>query len=121
MAKAKQFIGSGKGMKYNGVMITLRMADAQQFIRTTENGEFLTFFIDPRKEADQWGRTHTAYVLVNEPEPQAAPVSMAAEPAAQGVILDIHGRKLRRISSEEAAVLRKEWEAKRAQQEVGIF
>ncbi len=108
MAKAKQYIGNGKAMKFNGVMVSLRMEEARKYIRTTDNGEYLTFFIDPRKTADQWGRTHNAYVLVNTPEeaPQATLPEPAMAAEADPEVVHMNGRRLRRISPEEAAARR---------------
>lgn len=106
MTKQKQYIGSGKATKFGGVRITLRMDQAAPHSYTTESGEYLSFFVDVRKEADQYGRTHTAYVLVDTPvaEPEMAEPATVSEPAPEVVVKG--GRRLRRISPEEAAARR---------------
>lgn len=82
MATQKQYIGSGKATKYDGVAVTLRMEDAQKYVRTTESGNWLTFIVSPRKATDEKGRSHNAFVLVDAEvaEPTA---TVAAEPAPE--------------------------------------
>lgn len=64
----KTYIGSGKSTKFNGVTVTLRMEDAQKFAYETERGTYLTFVVSPRKEVDQFGKTHSCFVLVDSQE-----------------------------------------------------
>lgn len=105
MTNGKIYIGSGKATKFDGVMVTLDLEAALKEAYTTDKGRFLTFLVAPRKGADQYGKTHSAMVL---PRNQANP-SVVAEPTGNlletpvGETKEVKGRKLKRISPEEAA------------------
>lgn len=113
MATQKQYIGSGKASKYDGVIVTLLMADAMKHVRKDDKGnEWLTFIVDPRRTPDEKGRTHKAFVLTGERTPEPTEPAMASEPAPApiGEVVKKGGRKLRRISAEEAAAKRAAFE-----------
>lgn len=101
----KQYIGSGKPTEHNGIKVTLRMDEATPHIYTTDKGTFLTFIVSPKQEADKFGKTHTAFMLLREEAPAPA---MANEPAGlpEGKLVTENGRKLRKISKKQAAELR---------------
>lgn len=71
----KTYIGKGKQVgTYGSVKVSIKMSDAKQFLKEAKGEEYLNFFINPLKETDKFGNTHTAFVLVEEvaetPEPQ---------------------------------------------------
>lgn len=63
----------GKGKQVNGidvVKVTLRIEDVLKHKYEKEGAEYITFEVARLREADQYGRTHTAYVSVaEEPAP----------------------------------------------------
>lgn len=73
----KTVIGSGKPAKYDAIRVSIRMKDAMPFVRQYETGSYLSFILSKRKETDEHGRTHTAFVIGD-----ATPIA-AAEPAAE--------------------------------------
>lgn len=101
----KQYIGSGKPTENNGIKVTLRMDEATPHIYTTDKGTFLTFIVAQKKEVDQFGKTHAAFLMVREEAPAPA---MANEPAGlpEGELVTVNGRKMRKISKKKAAELR---------------
>lgn len=88
---SKVFIGSGKAhSEFDSVTVTLDMAKLEQHVYTTERGRYITFVVSRRKEVDQYGKTHSAFVMVKE----AAPVPAAvAEPPAEPVRKTRKGKK----------------------------
>lgn len=79
----KQYIGSGKKHEnYNSVTVTLNLDQAQKHAYETSNGTFLTFIVSARKEADQYGKTHSVFVLVDADEPETTPAAVAEPEAA---------------------------------------
>lgn len=104
MASVKKYIGSGKSTKWDGVSVTIRVEEAAQFVRETEDGKFLSFIMSPRREPSAKGQTHSAFVLVDgTPEEAAMP---KAAVAAEGEVIVENGRRLKRISAKKAAELR---------------
>jgi len=102
MATTK-YIGSGKSTSNNGVRVSIKLEDAQPYVRKTERGTWLNFFVSARKSADPYGRTHNAFVLVDE-EPTTPVV---AEPAVSVRAQEKKTvRRLKRISKAEAAARR---------------
>lgn len=74
------FIGSGKKhSNYDSVTVTLRMTEAEKYAFETEHGTFITFVVSARKQVDQYGKTHSAFVLVDDEGTPELPVQ--AEPA----------------------------------------
>lgn len=114
MATAKAFIGNGKTTQYDGVRVTLRMEDAQKFVRSTESGDWLSFIVSPKRQTDGKGRTHNVFVLVDQPDTDpmnnvmADPMELAEPhgPVPEGTTVTIDGRKLKRISKRKAAQMR---------------
>ncbi len=110
MATEKKYIGNGKSTKFDGISVNIRLEDAQAHVRHTTSGSWLTFIVSPKKQADDRGRTHNAFVLVDAEVPEtAAPV--AAEPPApmetpEGTKVKKGGRNLRKISKAEAEARR---------------
>lgn len=109
MATQKQYIGSGKPSKFNGVIVTLAMNDAEKHVRTDADGNrWLSFIVDPRREADEKGRTHKAFVLTGERTEAQPEQQVVCEPAPTpiGKRVKNGGKSYRRISPEEAAAKR---------------
>jgi hypothetical protein len=111
MSKQKQYIGSGKAAQFNSVTVTLNLDEATKHSYSTQNGTYITFMVSPKKDADRYGKTHSAFVLVDAttPEPDAA-TNVMAEPELPlagetpvGATVKKGGRSLKRISKEEAA------------------
>lgn len=81
MAQDKAYIGGGKTVgQYGSVRVTLKMEDVLKHAYKTERGEFITFTVDKLKQANEYGKTHTAYVLLREEKDPTA----VAEPAPGG-------------------------------------
>lgn len=106
MSSKNIYIGSGRATANEGVKVTLRMDQVQEHAYTTDKGTFITFMVAPRKEKDQFGKTHSAFIMPRE----SAQPSVVAEPAGvpEGELVEVDGRKLRRISKKKAAELRGE-------------
>lgn len=104
MASVKKYIGSGKSTKWDGITVTLRMEDVAQHVRESEDGKFLSFIVSPRREPSAKGQTHSAFILMGDPQEAAA--MPQASMAAEGEVVIENGRKLKRISAKKAAELR---------------
>lgn len=101
----KAYIGSGKAAQYNSVRVSIKLEDAQRFLKKGENGTWLSFFVAPRKEASEAGNTHSVFVL----EQDKAPESAVAEPQGEtpvGTTVERNGRKLKRVSKKKAAEIK---------------
>jgi len=61
------FIGKGKENK-GLIRISIKMSDAEQFITESKGEKYLNAFLAKMKQPDQFGKTHTLYVLQDEPE-----------------------------------------------------
>lgn len=64
---AKQFEKNyiGKGTQVEGmdiVKVSIAMDDVEQFIHEYKDKKYLTFEVAKMKKADDYGKTHTAYV-----------------------------------------------------------
>lgn len=63
----KQFIGGGKAhQQFDSVTVTLSVDKALAFAYKREHGTFITFVVSRRQQPDDYGRTHSAFVLVND-------------------------------------------------------
>jgi hypothetical protein len=63
----KTYIGKGKqNPNFDIVKMTLKVDDFQNLIFEKEGVKYLTFEVAKMREADQFGRTHTDYVVVPE-------------------------------------------------------
>lgn len=69
----KTYIGKGKAGNYNSIRAIIRLNAALGFIYDKEGEHYLTFFINPLQESDNFGRTHTAYCLDQNQQPEAVP------------------------------------------------
>lgn len=60
----KNYIGHGKNIEKlpNGVEISICIEDSEPHIFEYLGKKYLKFTVVPRKVADQYGRTHTAYI-----------------------------------------------------------
>lgn len=67
----KEFIGGGKAhAQFDSVTVTLSVDKALAFAYKREHGMFITFVVSRRQKPDDYGRTHSAFVLVNDPKPE---------------------------------------------------
>lgn len=67
----KQFIGSGKAHKqFDSVTVTLKVEEAMKYAYERDHGTFLTFVVSRRQKPDDYGRTHSAFVLTQNDEQQ---------------------------------------------------
>ena len=76
----KNYIGKGteNANIQNVVRMTFKVEDVLRFKHEYEGVEYITFEMGPLKSADQFGRTHTAWVSTREEveavaEPKPAP------------------------------------------------
>jgi len=77
----KTYIGKGKQISnYDIVKVTLTAAEVLKHKYTKDGVEYITFEVAKMKEADKYGRTHTAYVTTPEYKVEKAIVE---EPVAQ--------------------------------------
>jgi len=75
----KQYIGSGKKHStYDSVTVTLNMKEAEKYAFETEHGTYLTFVVTARRQADQYGKTHSVIVLVDDEGTPELPVQAEA-------------------------------------------
>lgn len=88
MASKKQYIGSGKATKYDGVKVTLNLKEADPHVYTTDRGTYVSFIVTPRKNPTDHV-THNVFVLVDAEEP----VPAVAEPAAEAPAPAKKGRR----------------------------
>ena len=71
----KNYIGKGKqvvtkaGKKLDIVKVTLKVAEIEKFKHEYEGEEYLTFEVAKMQKADDYKRTHTAYVSTREEVP----------------------------------------------------
>lgn len=75
----KQYIGKGKKSQNFGIIdVTIALEKADAFIFEYEGKNYLKFQIAERKEADQFGNTHTVYVnqLIIDASEKPAPVEI---------------------------------------------
>ncbi len=70
----KNYIGKGKevetknGKKLDIVKVTIKVKDALKFKHEFEGEEYITFEVAKMQKADNWDRTHTAYVTTKVEE-----------------------------------------------------
>jgi len=75
----------GKGTRHESlpiVRVTLKVSEALKFQHEFNGEQYMTFEVAAMKEADKFGRTHTAYVstMEDEPEKPSAPKKKARKP-----------------------------------------
>jgi hypothetical protein len=69
MAFSKKYIGKGKQVENMEIVeVSLKMAELQNHSFEYEGETYVKFNVSKLKEADQYGKTHTVYVSVKEPE-----------------------------------------------------
>ena len=74
----KNYIGKGKqvvtkaGKKLDIVKVTLKVSEIEKFKHEYEGEEYLTFEVAKMQKADDFKRTHTAYVTTREEVPAEA-------------------------------------------------
>ncbi|HQW94461.1 MAG TPA: hypothetical protein PLU58_01600 [Saprospiraceae bacterium] len=81
MSNTKNYIGKGKAQKF-GVRVNINIGKAEKYFYEKEGERYLTFFLDEMKQPDDFGRTHTAYVLDNTAD-AVEQVPQAQEPVAE--------------------------------------
>lgn len=78
MSNTKNYIGKGKAQQF-GVRVTIQMRLAEEFIYEKNGENYLTFFVSELQRPDDYGKTHTAYVLERTPSDAEAAVADAQE------------------------------------------
>ena len=69
MAFSKNYIGKGKQVDNMDIIeVSLKMAELQNHTFEYEGETYVKFNVAKLKEPDQFGKTHTVYVSVKEPE-----------------------------------------------------
>ena len=69
MAFSKKYIGKGEQVENRDIVeVSLNMAELQNYTFEYEGETFVKFNVAKLKESDQYGKTHTVYVSVKEPE-----------------------------------------------------
>ncbi|MBB6326962.1 hypothetical protein FHS59_002590 [Algoriphagus iocasae] len=69
MAFSKKYIGKGKKVENMEIVeVSLNMAELQNHSFEYEGETYVKFNVAELKEPDQFGKTHTVYVSVKEPE-----------------------------------------------------
>lgn len=69
MAFLKKYIGKGKQVENMDIVeVSLNMAELQNYTFEYEGETFVKFNVAKLKEPDQYGKTHTVYVSVKEPD-----------------------------------------------------
>lgn len=77
----KNFIGKGKQVKgLNIVTVAINMDEAEAHIFEYEGTRYLRFDVAALKQADQYGKTHTAYVSVREVKEETKPAAKKRSP-----------------------------------------
>jgi len=73
MSFTKTYIGKGKKVaKLDIIAVSINMAQAEEFIFEYEGQRYLKFEIAALKEADKFGKTHTAYISQRQKETPTA-------------------------------------------------
>ena len=67
MAYKKEFIGSGKKGQYS-TRVSIDLAKAKPHIYEYNGKKYLTFELAEKQETDQYGKTHSAYVVLKDKE-----------------------------------------------------
>ena len=79
MSFEKTYIGKGKQVENkNIVRVTLNFNELEKFTYEYEGQRYLTFELSQLRQADKYGKTHTAYIsekaeATTAPEPPATP------------------------------------------------
>jgi len=69
MAFSKKYIGKGKQVENMGIVeVSLNMAELQNHTFEYEGETFVKFNVAKLKEPDHYGKTHTVYVSIKEPD-----------------------------------------------------
>lgn len=69
MAFSKKYIGKGKQVENMEIVeLSLNMAELQNHAFEYEGETFVKFNVAKLKEPDKYGKTHTVYVSVKEPD-----------------------------------------------------
>ena len=69
MAFSKKYIGKGKQVENMDIVeVSLKMEELQKHTFEYEGETFVKFNVSKLKEPDQYGKTHTVYVSVKEPD-----------------------------------------------------
>lgn len=80
----KQFIGSGKAhSQFDSVTVTIKAEEALKYAYEREHGKFITFVLSRRQSPDNYGRTHSAFVLVQDPDAKHELAGNSSEPVAK--------------------------------------
>lgn len=68
MAFSKKYIGKGKQVENRNIVeVSLNMAELHDHTFQYEGETYVKFNVTKLKEPDQYGKTHTVYLSVKEP------------------------------------------------------
>lgn len=69
MAYTKAYLkGNAKAGKYNEIRVSVNLDNLKSYAKDG----WVNFFVSPRKETDQYGNTHSCYVLEGDADQQAS-------------------------------------------------
>jgi hypothetical protein len=69
MAFSKKYIGKGKQVENMDIVeVSLNMSELQNHTFEYEGETYAKFNVAKLKEPDQYGKTHTVYISVKEPD-----------------------------------------------------
>lgn len=74
------YIGMGRAAKHNAVSVSIRMEDAEKFLRKTDKGTWLNFIVAPVFKPKEDGPSHKVFIITGRRTDNSAP-SVASEPA----------------------------------------
>ena len=94
----KTYIGKGKQISnYDIVKVTLTAAELLKHKYTKDGVEYITFEVAKMKEADKYGRTHTAYITT--PDYKLEPAT-AQEPAAKPIAKPAAKKRVKKLATD---------------------
>ena len=93
----KTYIGKGKQISnYDIVKVTLTAAEVLKHKYTKDGVEYITFEVAKMKEADKYGRTHTAYVTTPEYKLESA---IDQEPAPKSIAKPTAKKRVKKLAT----------------------
>lgn len=66
MGYSKDYIGSGKKISEGIVRVSIDLEKVKPHIYEFNGKKYLTFNVSEKREADQYGKTHSVYVSVKD-------------------------------------------------------
>ena len=69
--KNRNYIGKAKEGNYGTLRVSIKMSDAEKFIREHKDEKYLNFYVSKMQEVDNFGNSHTAYCIEQQQETSA--------------------------------------------------